>query len=127
MYKAFMVITKSAATETTRAIVERYLDLALHETEVEMEKIMWQHASSSDNEMHGDNDEICCGESHCPLVKRKKIGSASSSDKEVHGSSCRLKCCTKAKTSEKKEKLLHSPLSFCLFFYLDNVGLLSTF
>ena len=77
MYKALNVITKSAATETTRAIVERHLDLALRETEVEMEKIMWQHASSRDNEMQGDNDEICCGESHCPFGKRKKIGSAS--------------------------------------------------
>lgn len=86
MYKALNVITKSVATEETREIVERHLDLALQQTENSLQRRHWYGNSRDDEDNDEDNDEICCGERHCPFGKRKKIGSASSSDKEVHGS-----------------------------------------
>ncbi|GMN64600.1 hypothetical protein TIFTF001_033670 [Ficus carica] len=78
-----LAMEESVATEKTRAIVERHLDLALRETAKSLETKFWETDSRGDDV---DNDEICCGERHCPFGKRKKIGSTSSSDNEVHES-----------------------------------------
>ena len=78
MHKALNVITKSVAFEESREIVEHHLDLALLETENNMKKKFRAPFSSLE-----DNDEVCCGERHCPFKKRNEIPSASSSDSEV--------------------------------------------